>query len=110
MRPQSHLPQPAAGSGAATWAGRATGCARGAPRCAVRLGAVAARDRDVELGIAPHAVLGDVEAGRLDVLVGADPDRHLEDARGSPNEAVNVNAPTAASPSAWMPSWCSPPP
>ena len=32
---------------------------------AVRLGAVAAGHRDVELGIAPHAVLGDVEPGRL---------------------------------------------
>ena len=33
----------------------------------VRLGAVPARNRDVELGVAPHPVLGDVEAGGLDV-------------------------------------------
>jgi outer membrane receptor for monomeric catechols len=39
---------------------------------AMRLGAVAARDRDVELGIAPHAVLGDVEALGLDGLLDAD--------------------------------------
>src|SRR4051794_41569511 len=39
---------------------------------AVRFGAVAARNRDVELGIAPHAVLGDVEPERLRVLL--DPD------------------------------------
>src|SRR2546423_4481020 len=39
---------------------------------AVRLGPVPARDRDVELGIAPHAVLGDVEARGLDVILDAD--------------------------------------
>src|SRR5262245_9136055 len=38
----------------------------------VGLGAVAARDRDVELGVAPHAVLVDVEADRLDLRLDAD--------------------------------------
>ena len=38
----------------------------------VGLRAVPARDRDVELGIAPHAVLGDVQARGLDVLLDAD--------------------------------------
>src|SRR6058998_762562 len=45
----------------------------------VRLGSVAARHRDVELGIAPHAVLADVEAGGLDLRLGADADRLVED-------------------------------
>src|SRR4051794_10711279 len=45
---------------------------------AVRLGAVAARDRDVELGIAPHAVLGDVQAGRLHMPLDADAPEALE--------------------------------
>src|SRR5437763_11756141 len=40
---------------------------------AMALGPVAAGNRDVELGIAPHAVLGDVEAGRLDVRLDANP-------------------------------------
>src|SRR5439155_9047094 len=31
----------------------------------VRLGSVATRNRDVELGVAPHAVLGHVEAARF---------------------------------------------
>jgi hypothetical protein len=44
----------------------------------VSLGSVAARNRDVELGIAPHAVLGDVEAGGLDVLLDADPPEPLQ--------------------------------
>src|SRR5439155_23548383 len=44
----------------------------------VRLGAVAARDGDVELGVAPHSVLGDVEAGRLDVLLDADSPEPLQ--------------------------------
>src|SRR2546423_4407379 len=39
----------------------------GAEQVAVRLGPVAAGDRDVELRIAPHPVLGDVEARGLDV-------------------------------------------
>ena len=70
----------------------------------VGLGAVAARDRDVELGIAPHAVLGDVQPGRLDL--GLDPDPHSAFiAQSDPNDAVNVNTPTASSPSAWVPSW-----
>src|SRR5262249_45160295 len=45
---------------------------------AVRLGAVAAGDRDVELGIAPHAVLGHVQPGRLDVLLDPDPPKALQ--------------------------------
>ena len=48
------------------------------PDMPVLFGAVAAGDRDVELRIAPHAVLGDVQAGRLDLRLGADPDRDLE--------------------------------
>jgi len=38
----------------------------------VRLGPVSARNRDVELGVTPHAVLGDVESRGLRPLVGAD--------------------------------------
>src|SRR5919109_2093955 len=49
-----------------------------ADEVAVRLGAVAARDRDVELGIAPHTVLGDVEAGRLRLLLDPDPPQALK--------------------------------
>ena len=66
-------------------------------------------DRDVELGVAPHTVLGDVEAGLLDLGLRPDPDRHLQQ-HSIRNETVNVNAPTAASPSACTPSWWSPPP
>src|SRR5207244_8326499 len=39
----------------------------------VRLGSIAAGDRNVELRIAPHAVLRDVEAGGLGLLLDADP-------------------------------------
>src|SRR5581483_436121 len=52
---------------------------------AVLLGAVAARNGDVELGVAPHAVLGHVQPGRLHLRLGADADRVLhqpEDAEG----------------------------
>src|SRR5215471_10513529 len=45
---------------------------------AVRLRAVTARNRDVELGIAPHPVLGDVEAGRLDMGLHANPPEPLQ--------------------------------
>src|SRR5262245_43719693 len=38
------------------------------PEMAMGLGAVAARNRDVELGVAPHAVLADVEARGFDLL------------------------------------------
>src|SRR3569833_2138539 len=59
---------------------------------AVRLGAVAAGNRDVELGIAPHAVLVAVEAFALDRRVDADaPDlvQHPETAvRGGEDEAL----------------------
>src|SRR6266576_5531777 len=57
------------------------------------LRAVAARDRDVELGVTPHPVLGDVQAGGLDVLL--DPDspealHHPEAAeRGAEREAAD---------------------
>src|SRR4051812_46460876 len=44
---------------------------------AVTLGAITARNRDVELGVAPHAVLGYVEARRLHVLLDADPPQPL---------------------------------
>src|SRR6476661_7438078 len=44
----------------------------------VRLGAVPARNRDVELRVAPHAVLRDVQAGGLDVFLDADPPEALE--------------------------------
>ena len=43
----------------------------------MRLGAVAAGHWDVELGVAPHAVLGDVEAGGLDLRLSPDPERSL---------------------------------
>src|SRR5437870_1492009 len=43
-----------------------------AQQMTVRVRSVAPWDRDVELGIAPHAVLGDVQARRLDVLLDAD--------------------------------------
>src|SRR5438105_1472153 len=46
---------------------------------AVRLGAVAARNRDVELGGPPHAVLVDVESLRLDARLDADPPDLVED-------------------------------
>ena len=54
---------------------------------AVRLGAVAAGDRDVELGVAPHAVLGDVEPGLLDLGLGADPERDLEEEQDRERDA-----------------------
>ena len=48
-------------------------CVRGATQqVAVRLGPVAAGNRDVELGVAPHPVLGHVQAGFLDLGLGAD--------------------------------------
>src|SRR5215208_1001523 len=50
---------------------------RVAEQVAVRLRAVAAGDGDVELGVAPHAVLADVEAGRLGLLLDADPPEAL---------------------------------
>src|SRR5439155_23914974 len=43
----------------------------------VRLGSIAAGDRNVELRIAPHAVLRDVEAGGLGLLLDADPPEAL---------------------------------
>src|SRR5262249_53200258 len=43
-----------------------------AEQVAVALGAVSPGNRDVELGIAPHAVLGHVQSGGLDVLLDAD--------------------------------------
>src|SRR5207237_5996430 len=42
------------------------------------LGSVAARNRDVELGITPHTVLGDVQAGGLDVLLDPNPPQPLQ--------------------------------
>ena len=63
---------------------------------AVALRAVAARDRDVELGVAPHAVLRDVEAGRLHLGLDPDPQRVFI-VQSAANEAVKVNAPTARS-------------
>src|SRR5438128_1531755 len=50
---------------------------RVAEQVAMRLGSVAAGDRDVELGIAPHAVLGHVQTGGLDMLLDADPPQAL---------------------------------
>src|SRR5207247_6297031 len=44
----------------------------------VRLGSVATRNRDVELGVAPHAVLGHVEAARLGFLLDADAPQLLQ--------------------------------
>src|SRR5262245_56755131 len=41
-----------------------TAAMRGA-KMTVRLGPVATRHGNVELGVSPHAVLGDVQAGRL---------------------------------------------
>src|SRR5205085_12677875 len=68
----------------------------------MRLGAVPARNRDVELGIAPHAVLGHVQAGRLDVLLDADPteplhrpeapERRAERERADGSEAESLHA------------------
>src|SRR5690348_11800160 len=68
----------------------------------VALGAVAARDRDVELGIAPHAVLVHVEALRLDRGIDADaphlvqgPEaavRRAEDERADGDEAERLHA------------------
>src|SRR5438067_6640107 len=46
---------------------------------AVGLGAVAARNRDVELGVAPHAVLVDVESLRFDARLDADPPDLVKD-------------------------------
>src|SRR5829696_7864523 len=45
---------------------------------AVCLGPVPAGDRDVELGVAPHAVLRDVEARGLGLPVDTDPPHALE--------------------------------
>ena len=56
------------------------GAARGGETTvvAVVLRPIAAGDRDVELGVAPHAVLGDVEPGMLSTSrLRPDPDRHL---------------------------------
>src|SRR3954469_22154395 len=50
-----------------------------APEMAVALCAVAPRNRDVELGVAPHAVLVHVEALRLDGRLDADPPDLVED-------------------------------
>src|SRR5438105_4790305 len=72
-----------------------------AEQVAVRLGAVAARDRDVELGIAPHAVLADVEAGGLRLLLDPDspealhrpeaPERGREGERADGGEAEQLD-------------------
>src|SRR5437868_6458560 len=69
---------------------------------AVRLGAVAPRHRDVELGIAPHAVLVHVEALRLDLRLDPDaPDlvqrpeaavRTREDERADGDQAQALHA------------------
>src|SRR5215217_7427603 len=50
---------------------------RVAEQMAVRLRAVASGDGDVELGVAPHAVLADVEAGPLGLLLDTDPPEAL---------------------------------
>src|SRR5437870_7705747 len=59
---------------------------------AVRLGAVAAGDRDVELRIAPHAVLRDVEARGLDVLLDADPPEPLHRPQGTEGRGESERA------------------
>src|SRR5262245_36906200 len=69
---------------------------------AVRLGAVSARNRDVELGIAPHAVLVHVEALRLDLRLDADAEdlvqhpeaavRRAERERADGNETETLHA------------------
>ena len=58
----------------------------------VRFGAVAARDRDVELRIAPHAVLADVEPGRLDLGLRADSYGALEDPQHGERRAERERA------------------
>ena len=73
--------QPVAGAGAARRGGTAS-CGGVTTPCAVVLRAVAARNRDVELGVAPHAVLGHVEPDALDLGLRADPDGHLHQPRG----------------------------
>src|SRR5262245_5674622 len=45
---------------------------------AVALSPVPAGNRDVELGIAPHSVLGYVQSRRLDVLLDANPPQVLQ--------------------------------
>ena len=50
-----------------------------ADQMSVRLGAVATGNRDVELGVAPHAVLGHVQARLFHLRLGADADRDLEE-------------------------------
>ena len=56
----------------------------------MRLRPVAAGNRDVELGVAPHAVLGDVEAGRLRLLARRGSPRSSSSRRAPPNDAVKV--------------------
>ena len=63
IEPRRPRPLPATVAAVARPCAGTAACAP--PEVAVRLGPVAARDRDVELGVAPHAVLGDVETGRL---------------------------------------------
>src|SRR6266511_4018117 len=43
----------------------------------MRFSSISARYRDVELGVAPHAVLGHVETRRLDMLLDADSPERL---------------------------------
>src|SRR5690349_12618333 len=70
-----HRPAHAGAGRCGSWHGRV-----GVPgQVAVAPGAVPAGHRDVELGVAPHAVLGDVETGGLGLLLDADSDRLLHD-------------------------------
>src|SRR5262245_30590214 len=66
-------------------------------KMAVRLGPVPAGNRDVELGIAPHSVLVDVEAAGLDLRVDADSPRQLqgekEEERGAERERAYCGQP-----------------
>ena len=57
----------------------------------VRLGPVATGNRNVELGVAPHAVLRDVQTGRLGLGSTRMPHRRFI-AQSDPNEAEKVNS------------------
>src|SRR5436853_5103921 len=59
---------------------------------AVALRAVAARDRDVELRIAPHAVLVDVEALRLDLRLDTDSPEPVQNPQASVRGAEREHA------------------
>ena len=91
-----------------TVAAAGAACARS--EAGVRPRSVAAGNRDVELGVAPHAVLVDVEAAASRPPARPGCPTSSSARRGSANDAPNVNAPTATSPSAWTPSWWKPPP